>query len=303
MMTAPRTEPARSGVVVVDKPAGWTSHQVVARVRRLAGTRKVGHAGTLDPMATGVLLVGVERATRLLGHLTLTAKEYHATIRLGVATVTDDAEGEVTHTVGAADVTDAQILAQMAAFRGDITQRPSSVSAIKVDGVRAYSRVRAGEEVALAARPVTISRYDVCDIRRREVDHVAVVDLDVQVECSSGTYIRALARDLGGSLGLGGHLTQLRRTRVGPFGLSQAQSLETAADGGLDLLDMAEVARRSFPVVRLDAKQAQWVSHGRRLPDFPLVAPTTALVSAGGELLALYRPSGDDAVAISVFTS
>jgi tRNA pseudouridine55 synthase len=287
---------------VLDKPAGWTSHQVVGRVRRLAGTRKVGHAGTLDPMATGVLLVGVERATRLLGHLSLTTKEYRATLRLGVSTVTDDAQGEVTASTGAPAVTPAAIAEQVSAFRGDIVQRPSSVSAIKVDGVRSYARVRAGEEVALLERPVTVTRFDVLDVRSARADRTPVVDVDVDIECSSGTYIRALARDLGSALGVGGHLTALRRTRVGPFTLDQAQTLEAAA-AGLALVDISEVARRCFPTYTVDDEQAERVSHGRRLPGVRLPAASTALVTRSGEFLALYRPVESDAVAISVFTA
>ena len=209
-----------AGVLVVDKPSGWTSHQVVGRARRVLGTRKIGHAGTLDPMATGVLVLGVGRATRLLGQLALTDKAYDATIRLGQATVTDDAEGEITASSGAVEVSDEAIESELAGLRGPIEQVPSSVSAIKVGGVRSYARVRTGEDVTLAARPVTVSRFEVL-ARRAGVaeDGTRVVDLDVVVECSSGTYIRALARDLGAALGTGGHLIALRRTRVGPFTL------------------------------------------------------------------------------------
>jgi tRNA pseudouridine55 synthase len=287
--------------VVVDKPAGWTSHQVVGRIRRLAGTRKVGHAGTLDPMATGVLVVGVERATRLLGHLILTDKAYLATIRLGVSTVTDDAEGEVLAVTAAAHVTPDQVERELAAFRGDIAQVPSSVSAIKVDGVRSYARVRSGEDVALVPRPVTVSRFEVLAVRSAVAGETPVLDLDVVVECSSGTYVRALARDLGTALQVGGHLTALRRTRVGPFDLSQAQTLEAAAEG-LALLDISDVARRCFATHTLDAEQVEHVRHGRRLAGLHLTVPVTALLSDEGQFLALYRPSGDDAVAISVFT-
>src|SRR5882757_7314216 len=214
-----------SGLVVVNKPGGLTSHDVVGRLRRLLGTRKIGHAGTLDPMATGVLVLGVERATRLLGHLALDTKAYTATIRLGVATSTDDAEGEVTATAeaGALDALDeAEVRAGMAVLTGAIEQVPSSVSAIKVDGKRAYRRVRDGEQVELAARPVTVSEFALDAVRRG----AGYTDLDVRVECSSGTYVRALARDLGAGLGVGagvgGHLTALRRTRVGPFALDTA---------------------------------------------------------------------------------
>ena len=221
MTTNPEDRPSRpvSGLAILDKPAGWTSHQVVGRIRRLAGTRKVGHAGTLDPMATGVLIVGVEKATRLLGYLALSDKAYEATIRLGIGTITDDAEGEVTTTMGAADLENAEIEAAMAKLRGDILQVPAAVSAIKINGVRSYRRVRAGQSVELSERPVTIRRFELLGRRELEVDGISCVDLVVVVECSSGTYIRALARDLGAGLGVGGHLTTLRRTRVGAFTL------------------------------------------------------------------------------------
>ncbi len=213
-----RSDPlATSGLVVVDKPAGLTSHDVVARLRRILHTRKVGHAGTLDPMATGVLVCGVGRGTKLLGHLALDTKAYTATIRLGATTTTDDAEGETVTTTDPAAVTDEAIDAGIAALTGPILQVPSSVSAIKIDGRRAYARVRAGEQVVLPPRPVTVSTFTV--LARRGAD------LDVAVECSSGTYVRALARDLGAALGVGGHLTALRRTRVGPFRLEHARTL------------------------------------------------------------------------------
>ena len=225
-MTATTNEPGApavaDGIVIVDKPAGLTSHTVVARIRRLAGTRKVGHAGTLDPMATGVLVVGLNRATRLLGHLQLADKSYDATILLGASTSTDDAEGEVVSTAPVAGITAEAIEAAVAGFRGEISQVPSKVSAIKVDGRRAYERVRAGEEVALKARSVTVSRYDVVDVRPGP----SGLEVDISVDCSSGTYIRALARDLGAELGVGGHLTALRRTRVGAFDISAAHTLE-----------------------------------------------------------------------------
>lgn len=291
-----------SGIAVIDKPAGLTSHQVVARVRRLAGTRKVGHAGTLDPMATGVLVVGVERATRLLGHLSLTDKEYRATIQLGISTVTDDAEGEVVTAIGSATVTPALIAAHLEPLRGTILQAPSSVSAIKVNGVRSYARVRAGEDVTLTARQVTVSQLEVLDVRSSSSGMTPVVDLDVRVECSSGTYIRAIARDLGAALGVGGHLTALRRTRVGPFGLAEAQPLDDATEE-LVLTDISDVARQCFATYVLDGEQAERVSHGRRLPQTRLPAPTTALLTDQGEFLALYRPDNEDAVAISVFTT
>jgi tRNA pseudouridine55 synthase len=249
---------APDGLVVVDKPAGWTSHDVVGRTRRLARTRKVGHAGTLDPMATGVLLLGIGRATRLRGHLALTDKQYDATIRLGATTVTDDAEGEVVTTADASGVTDADVTREVAALTGAIAQVPSAVSAVKVDGVRSYARVRSGEEVALAPRSVTVSRFEVL-ARRGD-------DLDVAVTCSSGTYVRALARDLGAALRVGGHLTALRRTRVGPFDLAQARTLEQlepAFDEAVVPLDHA--VAESFPRRDLDADEALALSYGKKL--------------------------------------
>ena len=295
-----------SGLMIVDKPPGWTSHQVVGRVRRLLGTRKVGHAGTLDPMATGVLLVGVNRATRLLGHLASTDKAYEATIRLGQATVTDDAEGEISSAMGLLDLTDARLDAALERLRGDIIQVPSSVSAIKVGGVRSYARVRAGEQVDLAGRPVRVSRFEVRDRRDVTVDRLGCVELEVVVECSTGTYVRALARDLGADLGSGGHLTALRRTRVGAFTIEEAQPLDgvplsDAVGARPSLVPIAEVARRCFPILMLDDAQEAAVRVGRRLPGLMLPADLTALLSRGGEFLALYRVEGDDAIPEAVF--
>ncbi|MBI1378760.1 MAG: tRNA pseudouridine(55) synthase TruB [Frankiales bacterium] len=265
MARGPRPRTAPDGLVVLDKPAGMTSHDVVGAVRRALGTRKVGHAGTLDPMATGVLLLGVERATRLLGHLALVDKAYDATVRLGAATVTDDVEGEVLARSDASGVLDADVEAALPALRGRIRQRPSAVSAVKVDGVRSYARVRAGEDVELPAREVTVSRLDVVAARRDTVAGLGVLDLDVHVECSSGTYVRALARDLGEALGVGGHLTSLRRTRVGPFDLSAARTLdELEADPVVLPLD--DVVRSAFPTVTVGKEQVRLVLHGVRIP-------------------------------------
>ncbi len=292
-MTAP------AGLVVVDKPSGWTSHDVVGRVRRLAGTRKVGHAGTLDPMATGVLVLGVGRATRLLGHLQLADKEYLATIRLGQSTVTDDAEGDVVTTTPAGHLDDAEIVAAMAPLAGSIEQVPSSVSAIKVDGQRSYARVRAGEDVELPARPVTVETFELGEVRR----HVDVVDADVRVVCSSGTYVRALARDLGAALGVGGHLTMLRRTRVGAFDLASAHTLDEL-ESDFVMTDLDAAARSSFPVLDLDAAQAKDVRFGRALPSLDLGAGgPVAVFDPDGHFLALYEQRGDDARAIAVFVS
>jgi tRNA pseudouridine55 synthase len=288
-----------SGVVVVDKPAGITSHDVVAQVRRLAGTRKVGHAGTLDPMATGVLVVGVNRATRLLGHLLLTDKAYEATIRLGASTTTDDAEGEVTSTRPAGHLADDAIHTALDRFVGDIEQVPSSVSAIKVDGRRAYDRVRAGEEVELAARRVRIDEIEVRGISRD--GHADVVDVAVGVRCSTGTYIRSIARDLGEALDVGGHLVSLRRTAVGPFGLDVARTLDELADT-FELVPMENVARMAFASYDLDEQQAADVRFGRKLT-LDLGHPgAVALFSPGGEFLALYEQDGDLARAVAVFT-
>ena len=251
-----------SGLVIVDKPAGITSHDVVGRLRRLAHTRKVGHAGTLDPMATGVLVIGVEKATRLLHHLVLHDKAYTATIRLGAATSTDDAEGEMVSTAFTAAVDEAMVRAAMAPLTGEILQRPSSVSAIKIDGERAYKRVRDGESVEIPARPVTVSRFEPL-LFRRVGEHF---DVDVLVECSSGTYVRALARDLGAALGVGGHLTALRRTRVGPFELVTARTLDELAE--LDdpvTLPLADAVRAAMPAREITEDEARALSYGKAL--------------------------------------
>ncbi len=328
------------GVLLVDKPAGWTSHDVVARVRRLAGTRRVGHAGTLDPMATGVLVVGIGRATRLLGHLSGQEKEYAATIRLGWATTTDDAQGErLTADVnppaspgdatGASDpapvpggvhpdptrldtaelgtrrfpaarpdasrLDPADVLAAVARLRGPLLQRPSAVSAIKVDGRRAHARVRAGDQVELPARPVIVHRFDVLAIR--PAPDLAALDLDVEVTVSAGTYVRALARDLGQALGVGGHLTALRRTRSGVFDLADARPLDQLAEHW-QLLSIDEVAARAFPVVGLDDIDVARVRHGQRVTTEQAGTglqrdQVNALLAPDGSLLALARADED----------
>lgn len=311
------------GLVIVDKPAGLTSHGVVARMRRLAGTRRVGHAGTLDPMATGVLVIGVEKATRLLGYLALTRKEYVATIRLGQTTVTDDAEGDVTATASAAGVTRQAIDAGIAELTGEILQVPSKVSAIKVNGVRSYTRVRDGEDFELAARPVTIHSFTVQDVRHLAVRAVepgpadpvggdgtagvavdpaefGLVDVDVTVECSSGTYIRALARDLGAGLGVGGHLTALRRTRVGPYDLSRARTLEQLEES-LDVLPIAEAAAAAFPRWDVDAEQARLLTHGVRLKTPGLEAGPTAVFGPDDRFLALVEDRDGESKILAVF--
>jgi len=287
---------APSGLVVVDKSGGMTSHDVVARVRRLAGTRKVGHAGTLDPLATGVLVLGVGRATRLLGHLMLTEKAYDATVRLGVSTTTDDAEGEVVDTRPVAGLTEPAVRTALDDFVGDLMQVPTAVSAIKVDGRRAYARVRAGEQVELKARPVTVHELVVHDL----LPAGETLDVRISLRCSSGTYVRAIARDLGAALGVGGHLAALRRTAVGSFGLDTARTLDELAEE-LSLVPLAAAARGSFLAVDLDADRAADVRVGRRLEvDLGATGPV-ALFAPDGEFLALYEQRGELAVATAVF--
>ncbi len=286
-----------SGLVVVDKPAGLTSHDVVARVRRLGGTRKVGHAGTLDPMATGVLLVGVNRATRLLGHLTLTEKAYAATLRLGTSSSTDDAEGVLSAPTSTQDVREDDVRAAAATFLGEIQQVPSQVSAVKIDGRRAYARVRAGETVEIPAREVVVHQLVVGDLRREG----GALDVDLRVRCSSGTYIRALARDLGVALGTGGHLTALRRTAVGPFGLDEAATLEELAQDW-SLCGMSEVARRCFPARDLDEAETADVAVGRKLDVDLGTAGPVALFDPFGDFLALYEQRDAVAAPVAVFT-
>jgi len=284
-----------SGLVLVDKPAGWTSHDVVGRVRRLARTRRVGHAGTLDPMATGVLVLGVQRATRLLGHLALDTKAYEATIRLGVTTSTDDAEGEVIATADASGVDESRVRAGIAALTGPIEQVPSAVSAIKVNGKRAYQRVREGELVELAARPVTVSAFELDGLRREG----ACTELDVRVECSSGTYIRALARDLGGGLGVGGHLTALRRTRVGPFRLDTARTLDELAEQPRLTHTLEAAVAAAFRVRVADAEEATALSFGRPLTAVG-IAGVYAVTDSTGRALALVSEVEDRAKPVLV---
>jgi tRNA pseudouridine55 synthase len=308
---------AADGLLVVDKPAGWTSHDVVARCRRLAGTRKVGHAGTLDPMATGVLVLGIGRATRLLGHLALSTKGYRATIRLGRATVTDDADGDTLADVDASRLSDEQVVAALRSFRGDIDQVPSSVSAVKIRGERAYKRVRSGERVDIPARRVHISALSLLSLERTG----PFVDAAVDVECSSGTYIRALARDLGDVLAVGGHLTRLRRVRVGPFTAGDAHDLDALAalePAALPVVSLDDVARECFASYVVDAAQVTAVRNGRPLavrldPSPPVPAAATApdadrpaaapvaVLAPGGRFLALYEQHGPTARPVAVF--
>ncbi|MFD6712440.1 tRNA pseudouridine(55) synthase TruB [Micromonospora chalcea] len=269
------------GLIVVDKPGGMTSHDVVARIRRLARTRRVGHGGTLDPMATGVLVIGVGRATRLLTYVIGAGKSYAATIRLGQSTVTDDAEGEVVATTPAGAVTDDGVRAALAALTGEIDQVPSAVSAIKIDGQRAYKRVRDGETVELPARRVTVSRLEVRAIRRDIPD---VVDVDVDVTCSSGTYIRALARDAGAALGVGGHLTALRRTAVGGFTLAEAATLDQLEQRAPDVVNLPldAAAARFFPRRDATADETRVLSHGGPLTPAGITGPYAVFDPAGG---------------------
>lgn len=253
-----------SGILLVDKPQGITSHDVVARVRKAAGTRKVGHAGTLDPMATGLLVLGLNSSTRLLTFVVGLGKTYEATIRLGVSTASDDADGEVVSRADASSIDEPSILRGISALTGDIEQVPTKVSAIKVDGKRAYDLVRQGVDVELKARPVTVSRFDVLAERRSTADGVTVIDLDVVVDCTSGTYIRALARDLGAGLGVGGHLTALRRTRVGPFDVAASAVLE-GIDVASRLVPPVDVARSLFDVFEMSPEQSIDLGHGKRL--------------------------------------
>jgi tRNA pseudouridine55 synthase len=299
-------------LLLVDKPQGLTSHDVVARARRLLGTRKVGHAGTLDPMATGLLVLGIGKATRLLTYVTGHDKSYDATIRLGQSTVTDDAEGEVVTSADASGVTDDAVERAVAALTGDIMQVPSAVSAIKVNGERAYARVRAGEDVVLAARPATVSRFVIVDTRRSG----EVVDLDVTVDVSSGTYVRALARDLGAALGVGGHLTALRRTRIGALPVSDAHTLESLfaiADAGetIPLTPLADAARAALPTLAITDAEVKALSFGTALRERAgeLVEPAhvddhthdVVAVSAAGTAIAILRRVKGAAKPVIVF--
>jgi tRNA pseudouridine55 synthase len=290
---------ATDGFVVVDKAGAMTSHDVVAVGRRVLGTRKVGHAGTLDPMATGVLILGFGNGTRLLQYITDGDKSYRATIALGATTVTDDVEGEVISRATQsqlADITDEQIHSALASMRGVISQRPSSVSAVKVDGKRAHERVRAGEVFELASREVTISQLDVLEIRRSAV----AIQIDIEVTCSAGTFIRAIARDLGATLNVGGHLTHLRRTRVASFGEDVANSFERFKSGDFETLGLIDVARSIFKVRELTLEEAQELSFGRKISASPLTG-IYAAISTSNELIALLENRDDGAKPIAVF--
>jgi tRNA pseudouridine55 synthase len=295
---------AASGLLIVDKSGGMTSHDVVARVRRLAGTRRVGHAGTLDPMATGVLVIGVEKATRLLGYLALTEKTYVATIRLGASTSTDDAEGEPAGGSPATDVDRGALEAEIGKLTGDISQVPPGVSAIKVNGQRAYKLTRAGAAPELAARPVTVYEFTVTDIRQTG----DFLDIDAVIRCSSGTYIRALARDLGAALGTGGHLTALRRTAVGPYDLTQAHTLQDLEDQERPwITPLAEAAAAAFPRLDLTAEDAHRLAQGARLPlpshDWPAPGTPVAAFDPDGTLVALVTAESGSLRSLAVFSA
>jgi tRNA pseudouridine55 synthase len=284
------------GLVIVDKPAGLTSHDVVARIRRLAGTRRVGHAGTLDPMATGVLVVGVEKATRLLGHLALTEKEYTATIRLGQATDSGDADGEIVSSAPAAGVSAATLTAALATLTGEIQQVPPGISAIQVAGQRAYRLTREGNPPELAARTVTVRELALVAIRPAG----EILDADVRVTCSSGTYIRAIARDAGAALGVGGHLTALRRTRVGPYTEGTARTLPDLA-ASLDIVPLAAAAAAVFPRRDITAEEAAKLAHGGRLPALGSGSGPVAAFNPDGMLVALLTEEAGQARSLAVF--
>jgi tRNA pseudouridine55 synthase len=294
-----------SGLVLIDKPQGWTSHDVVAKLRSIAGTRRVGHAGTLDPMATGLLLIGINSATKLLTFLVGEDKTYFATIRLGASTITDDKESEyisVAEPSKTKEISADQIEAAVSKLRGEIQQVPSSVSAIKVDGQRAYAKVRSGDEVALTARAVTISRFEVLsEPQLVEDENGTFVDIKVAVDCSSGTYIRALARDLGEALGVGGHLTELRRTRIGSYQLEQAQLLEGLTQGKLKVLDISDAAKQQFHVRELSEQDAVDLRHGKRLKAEGEGREPFAGVDSQGNLVAMLTVSGKDVKSLVVF--
>ncbi|WP_104084013.1 tRNA pseudouridine(55) synthase TruB [Cryobacterium sp. Y11] len=290
-----------SGLLLIDKAQGWTSHDVVARTRRLAGTRKVGHAGTLDPMATGLLVLGVNSSTRLLTYVVGLDKEYLATIRLGQSTTTDDAEGEeLTHASAGqvAAIAPAAVASGIEDLTGDISQQPSAVSAIKIDGQRAYARVRAGEDVQLPSRPVTVSVFELLASTAGD----GFLDLEVRVECASGTYIRALARDLGVALGVGGHLTSLRRTRIGPFRIENAATLERV-DVDANLISPTDAATRLLPRLDLSAEQAIDLGHGKRITvekDVTRIGPVAA-IAPDGTLIGLVEYRGNQAKSLLNF--
>lgn len=295
-----------SGLALIDKPQGWTSHDVVARLRKIAGTRRVGHAGTLDPMATGLLLIGINSATKLLTFLVGEDKTYIATIRLGASTISDDKESEVLEFGDEKKIlalTEPVVEAAIENFRGLIMQVPSSVSAIKVDGERAYAKVRSGEEVNLKARPVEITKFVMVGSPQHLVEgEKTFFDVDVQVDCSSGTYIRALARDLGEVIGVGGHLTALRRTRIGKYKIEQAQKLEDLTAESLEVLDISAAAKQQFEIRQLGDQDVIDLRHGKRLRAQGEGAEPFAGVDSNGKLIAMLTVSGKDVKSLVVFS-
>jgi tRNA pseudouridine55 synthase len=289
---------ATPGLVLIDKPTSWTSHDVVAKVRKAVGTKKVGHAGTLDPLATGLLVLGIESGTKLLTFLVGADKTYEATIRLGQQTVSDDSESEVTKSASSdevANISDSDISREIAKLTGVIMQTPSSVSAIKVDGKKAYDLVRAGEQVELKAREVKIYSFETLSVARVS----GFLDVEVRVECSSGTYIRALARDLGAALGVGGHITALRRTKVGHFDVASANSIDELDK--LRLTELAQAAKQLFPVIELDDSEVTDLIHGKRISGKPELVGLAAGVSISGTLVAVLESVKSDLKSVVVF--
>lgn len=294
-----------SGLLLIDKPSGWTSHDVVAKLRGILGTRRIGHAGTLDPMATGLLLIGVNSATKLLTFLVGEDKTYLATIRLGASTITDDKESEflaVSDPAKIAELTDAEIEKAIGSLRGNIQQVPSSVSAIKVNGERAYAKVRAGDEVKLSPRPVKISKFEIIGSpTRTNDDDKSFIDLQVEVDCSSGTYIRALARDVGEALGVGGHLTELKRTRMGKYSLEQAQTFDSPEKENFKVLDISVAATQQFPVRVLSEQEAIDLTHGKRLKANTEDSEVFAGVDSAGKLIAMLTKVNNEVKSLVVF--
>jgi tRNA pseudouridine55 synthase len=289
---------ATPGLVLIDKPTSWTSHDVVAKVRKAVGTKKVGHAGTLDPLATGLLVLGIESGTKLLTFLVGADKTYEATIRLGQQTVSDDSESEVTKSASpdeVANISDSDISREIAKLTGVIMQTPSSVSAIKVDGKKAYDLVRAGEQVELKAREVKIYSFETLSVARVS----GFLDVEVRVECSSGTYIRALARDLGAALGVGGHITALRRTKVGHFDVASANSIDELDK--LRLTELTQAAKQLFPVIELDDSEVTDLIHGKRISGKPELVGLAAGVSISGKLVAVLESVKSDLKSVVVF--
>lgn len=293
-----------SGLVFIDKPQGWTSHDIVAKLRGIASTRRVGHAGTLDPMATGLLLLGVNAGTKLLTFLVGEGKTYEATIRLGASTVTDDAEGDFVE-FGDVEIIRAitveQIEVALGALRGEIMQVPSSVSAIKVDGERAYAKVRGGDEVKLAARPITISHFEITSAPKVvETEAGVFVDFDAIIECSSGTYIRALARDLGSALGVGGHLTALRRTHIGAYRVDDAVPMAELTRENLKITSMYDSVKDAFELRELNEQEVIDLRHGKRIATSGATSAEIAGVH-NGELIAMLEPAGSQLKSSVVF--